>query len=134
MAWVDPWLRCCYRYQWVGGFMNKFTTVLVISSLMTLSALADECSDIVPEMEAMKKAQGAIQMSLVANHNMIADTMESYSDALSSTAGRAFKTISSNMLASSTSIRERSQKAKKTAIKLDLATSELIQKITKCLK
>ena len=114
--------------------MNKFTTVLVISSLMTLSALADECSDIVPEMEAMKKAQGAIQMSLVANHNMIADTMESYSEALSSTAGRAFKTISSNMLASSTSIRERSQKAKKTAIKLDLATNELIQKITKCLK
>ncbi len=117
---------------WV--FMNKFKTILVLGTLVAFSVLADECSDIIPEMEAMKKAQGAIQMSLVANHTMIADTMESYSEALSSTAGRAFKTISSNMLASSTSIRDRSQKAKKTAIKLDLATTELIQKITKCLK
>ena len=114
--------------------MKRLVTVLCLSWFVAISAFAEDCSDVAAEMEAMKKAQGAIQASLVANHHMIADTMESYSEALSSTAGRAYKTISSNMLNSSTSIRERSQKAKKTAIKLDQATSELMQKITKCLK
>ena len=114
--------------------MKRIITVLCLGWLVTLSAAAEDCSDVTAEMEAMKKAQGAIQASLVANHHMIADTMESYAEALSSTAGRAYKTISSNMLNSSTSIRERSLKAKKTAIKLDQATTELIQKITKCLK
>ena len=114
--------------------MKRIATVLMLVCMTSGFVMADDCSDITAEMEAMKKAQGAIQASLIANHHMIADTMESYSEALSSTAGRAYKTISSNMLNSSTSIRERSLKAKKTALKLDQATAELIQKITRCLK
>lgn len=108
--------------------------VLSLGFLLTGSGFAQDCADIPSELAAMKKAQNVIHMSLVENHTMIADTMESYSEALSSTAGRAYKTVSANMLESSSSIRERSLKAKKTAVKLDAATTDLIQKITRCLK
>ena len=114
--------------------MRKAITVLTLGFVFSTSTYAQDCADIVSELQAMKRAQNAIQMSLVANHNIIADSMESYADALSATAGRAHKTVSGSLQESAMSFRDRGQKARGTAKKLDAATAELIQKITKCLK
>ena len=114
--------------------MGKAITVLTLGFVLSTSTYAQDCSDIVSEMQAMKRAQNTIQMSLVANHNIIADSMESYADALSATAGRAHRTVSSSLQESAMSFRDRGQKAQGTAKKLDAATADLIQRITKCLK
>lgn len=82
----------------------------------------------------MKQAQSSIQMSLISNNNIFANTLESYSEALSESGGKAFKTISSNMNSSVVSIRERGVKAHSTSLKLNEATEDLIERIAKCLK
>lgn len=92
------------------------------------------CSEIVAELNAMKEAQSAIQNSLIANHAMFASTLESYSEALSESAGKVHKVVSSNMVSSAESFRSRGLQARKTALKLDVATEDLIQKISKCIK
>jgi hypothetical protein len=82
----------------------------------------------------MKDAQTSIQMSLVSNHAMFASTLDSYADALSESAGRAHRTISTNMLSSAESFRNRGLKAQNTAAKLNKVTEDLIQRLMKCLK
>ncbi len=93
-----------------------------------------QCGNLVSELKAMQTAQSSIQSSLIANHEMFATTLESYSEALKESAGKAHKVISSNMISSSESFRARGLKAQKTALKLEDATTDLIQRITQCLK
>lgn len=113
----------------------KHLTIIVISiALYSLRSLAGDCGSIVSELRAMKQAQSSIQMSLISNHSMFASTLESYSEALSESGGKAFRTISSNMNNSVVSIRERGVKAHNTSMKLDEATEDLIQRISKCIK
>lgn len=82
----------------------------------------------------MKQANRTIQQSLISNHGLFATTLESYSDALIESAGRAHKTISTSMSSSADSYRERGLKAQKMMIQLEEASEDLIQKISKCLK
>ncbi|MFZ3231260.1 MAG: hypothetical protein WA160_13715 [Pseudobdellovibrio sp.] len=110
------------------------SAVGLVSYLFSVSLLAGECSQLVLELQAMKKANSAIHSSLIANHEMFSTTLESYSEALSETAGRAHKTVSDNMLSSSQSFRERGLKAQKMSRKLDLASEDLIQRVSKCIK
>lgn len=92
------------------------------------------CADVVSELRAMKDAQTAIQNSLVSNHAMFATTLESYSEALTDSAGKAHKVVSSNMMSSAQSFRVRGVQARKTALKLEEATEDLIQRVSKCIK
>ncbi len=108
--------------------------LVAMGFLFSISLYAQECSQILSELQAMRKAQNTIQVSLISNHEMFATSMESYSQALSETAGRVYKTVSDNMSSSGQSFRDRGLKAQKTAQKLDLATQNLIQKVAKCLK
>ena len=102
--------------------------------LFSASVYAQDCSQIISDLQGMRKAQNNIEMSLISNHEMFATTLESYSEALSETAGRIHKTVSTNMSSSARSFRDRGLKAQITAQKLDAATAGLIQKISKCLK
>lgn len=89
---------------------------------------------LVSELQAMKKANSTIHASLISNHEMFSTTLESYSEALSETAGRAHKTVSENMLSSAQSFRERGLKAQKMSKKLDQASNDLIERVAKCLR
>ena len=114
--------------------MRHLAIILISVVLYSLHSFAADCSGLVSELKSMKQAQSAIQMSLISNHNIFATTLESYSEALSESGGKAFRTISSNMNNSVISIRERGVKAHNTSVKLDEATDDLIQRISKCLK
>ena len=110
-------------------------TMMAMGFLFSLAATAQqECVGLISDMQDMRKAQNTIQMSLIANHEMFATTLDSYSEALTQTAGKIHRTVTANMSSSAQSFRDRAEKAQKTALKLDRATAELIQKISKCLK
>jgi arginine utilization protein RocB len=110
--------------------------LFIITSAIVMYSISSwaNCSDVIADLRAMKEAQTAIQSSLVSNHAMFASTLESYSDALTETAGKAHKVVSSNMMSSAESFRNRGLQARKTALKLEDATEELIQRISKCIK
>lgn len=111
-------------------YLFIITSAIVMYSISSWAG----CSDVIADLQAMKQAQTTIQNSLVSNHAMFASTMESYSEALTETAGKAHKVVSSNMLSSAESFRNRGLQARKTALKLEEATEELIQRISKCIK
>ena len=98
------------------------------------SFAAQDCDSIINQLKQMKKAQSAVQSSLIANHDMLADSLDSYSDALKSTAGRAHKSVEDNMAKAAGSIRERGRKGADLSQKLSDKTDELINLIEKCLK
>ena len=62
-----------------------------------MSFAKTNCSDIISELKQMKTAQSSVHATLVSNHEMMAQSLESYSEALTSSAGRAYKAISENM-------------------------------------
>ena len=114
--------------------MIKVILVTVVGFAFSINVLASECAMLVAELQAMKKANSTIHNSLISNHEMFSTTMESYSEALAETAGRAHKTVSENMVSSANSFRERGLKAQKMSKKLDIASDDLIHRISKCLK
>lgn len=97
-------------------------------------AKSSECSGIIEQLRQMKTAQTSVQQSLVANHEILAQSLESYADALSDSAGRAHKAISDNMVKASESIRQRGLKAQSISKKLETNTDDLIKSVEKCLK
>ena len=109
--------------------------VIIVSAflLYSISTLAS-CADVVSELRSMKEAQTQIQQSLISNHAMFATTLESYSEALTESAGKVHKVVSTNMLSSAASFRNRGVQARKTAVKLEEATEDLIQRVSKCIK
>ena len=111
-------------------FLFIITSAVVMYSISSWAS----CSDVIADLQAMKEAQTKIQSSLVSNHALFASTLESYSEALSETAGKALKVVSSNMMSSAESFRNRGLQALKTALKLEEATEDLIQRISKCIK
>ena len=113
--------------------MRHLAIIVLSVALYSLRSLAD-CGTILSDLKAMKQAQSSIQMSLISNHQMFGTTLESYSEALSESGGKAYRTIASNMNNSVVAIRERGIKAHKTSVKLDEAIDDLIVRISKCLK
>lgn len=114
--------------------MNRIVIISAMGIAFSMSVLAADCSLLVTELQAMKKANSTIHKSLISNHEMFSTTMESYAEALSETAGRAHKTVEDNMLSSANSFRERGLKAQKMSKKLDQASDDLINRIAKCLR
>ncbi len=119
--------------EWVEKFMKNHL-ILALGALFAISLSAEECAHVVAELQSMRQAQITIHSSLVTNHEMFATSLESYSEALSETAGRVHKTVSENMSSNAHSFRERGLKAQKMAQKLDSATASLIQKVSRCIK
>lgn len=107
-----------------------------VVQMASVSAVAKStnCSEVLAQLRQMKSAQASIQQTLVSNHEMMAQSLESYSDALSESAGRAHKTISENMSKAANSLRQRGLSAQNISEKLDLATDQLIKSVEKCLK
>lgn len=115
--------------------ITSSAVILTVSSVLFVSSYSNaSCGALVAELRSMKEAQTAIQTSLVSNHDMFANTLESYSQALRESAGRAHQVVTLNMDKSAESFRERGLRAQKTTAKLEAATDDLIQRISRCLK
>ncbi len=100
----------------------------------SLQAKTTECADVIQQLQQMKTAQASVQETLVSNHEMMAQSLESYSEAISESAGRAYKSISENMSKAAGSFRQRGLKAQSLSKKLETNTDELIKSVAKCLK
>ena len=92
------------------------------------------CAELPVLLQQMKLAQTSVQEGLISNHEMFAQSLESYSDSLSASAGRAYKAISENMKKATDSVRKRAEKAQGLSKKLETSTDELIKTVEKCLK
>ena len=112
----------------------RYMFIIVCAILLSSLSSFASCTDLISELKSMREAQSSIQMSLISNHAMFASTLESYSEALSQSGGKVHRVVSSNMSSSADSFRNRGLRAQKTALKLDEATDDLIQRLTKCLK
>lgn len=118
--------------QW--EFNMKIFCVLIIFVLSSVTFSKTNCSEIISDLKQMKTAQASVHASLVSNHEMMAQSLESYSEALTSSAGRAHKAISENMKTAAKSLRERGLKAQNISKKLETNTDEIIKSVEKCLK
>lgn len=109
-------------------------TIVLFLLISPLFASANDCSQLVSQLRQMKSAQLAVQDSLIKNHEMMADSMESYADALKESSGRAHKTVSTSMLTASSSLRKRGEKGQELAEKLADQTDLIIKNVENCLK
>jgi ElaB/YqjD/DUF883 family membrane-anchored ribosome-binding protein len=95
---------------------------------------ADDCKSFVSDLKQMKQAQESIQQSLISNHDMMADSLETYADALTETSGKAYKKISENMAKAGESIRKRKTKAQEISKEFSEKASEMLKTAEKCIK
>jgi hypothetical protein len=120
---------------------KKYQSVLIFSSLLLIGTIPFAvqaktlvCSEVVEQLRQMKAAQTSVQESLISNHEMMADSLESYSEAISGSAGRAYKSISENIDKAAVSLKQRSLKARNISKNLESNTDDLIKSVEKCLK
>ena len=114
--------------------MKALVTLTLITLLSSYSLAASECKTLKAELEAMKKAQNQIMMSLVNNHETFATSMEEYSDVVTTSEGKsAVKNVSQNMNKSAEAFRTRGVQGKKMAQQLDKATTDLLARVAACL-
>ena len=63
-------------------------------SAVNRSVAADaDCDRFVEDLKDMRLAQDAIQQSLIANHEMMSDSIRTYADSMKETQGKAYKKI-----------------------------------------
>lgn len=116
--------------QYVTGMKTLFFAL----SVFPLLTFADDCSQLASQLREMKSAQLAVQTSLIRNHDMVADSLESYADALKESQGRAHKTVSNSMNTAASSLRKRGEKGQDLADKLAEQTDLLVKSVENCLK
>ena len=117
--------------------MKKILINLMALMMFPLLAHAKDeakCDQLVEHLKQMKKAQLSVHQSLIANHDLIAQSLESYAEALHDSSGRAYKAVEANMTKSARSLKERGEKGQSVALKLSEQTDELIKIAANCLK
>jgi hypothetical protein len=92
------------------------------------------CRALVEEMNEMKKAQYQIISSLARNHDTFADQLSDLSFELALYKKTVPTKALEAMEKSAQAYRIRAHKAEETAVKLDDSTSDLIERIQRCLK
>lgn len=122
----------CFRVgeQRMRSIILLSTGALFFTSMITQAS----CQDLIAEMRSMKEAQTSIQASLIANHDLFADTIKSYTGALAGTSAKSQKQILINLDKTAESFRSRGFQAQKTSAKFESATEDLIQRLSKCMK
>lgn len=126
-----------------GGFMKVFDRLFLFGvytfffiGIISFGAYAKpaDCTQIIEQLQQMKAAQASVQETLISNHELMAQSLESYSEALLDSAGRAHKTISENMNSAAALLRQRAIKAQNISKKLETHTEDLIKSVDKCIK
>ena len=118
--------------------MKNLITLLLFSGILSFfsicQAASDDCASFISDFKQMKTAQEAIQQSLISNHDMMADSLDTYADALKETSGKAYKKVVDNMYKAGESVRKRKTKAQDISKEFALKTNELLKTAEKCVK
>lgn len=91
------------------------------------------CSDLVAELKAMQKAQQTLLGSLTDNHETFARTIENLTGAIENSPGQVSEESLRSIDKAAQAFRQRGAQARKSVAKMDAATSNLVQRIEKCL-
>lgn len=110
-----------------------FIYILVLFLGLSFAASANECASLVDSLKGLQKAQNSVSGSLVQNHELMADTLLSYSEALTDSRGKAHQSIARNMNKISESFKDRGSKAKVLSEAISEKTQELIKLAEKCI-
>jgi len=97
-------------------------------------SFANECRDLGDELDAMRKAQHQIMMSLVKNHYDFAENMNSLVQQVAATSEKVSRANLMSLKTAAQSYRTRGDKGQSIAEKLDSVSSQLIAKIKRCLR
>lgn len=115
------------------GQLFTFFNIIVLVLGLSLKASASDCSSIVDSLRGLQKAQNSVSGSLVQNHELMAETLLSYSEALTDSKGKAHQSIANNMNKISESFKARGSKAKVLSEAISEKTDELIKLAEKCI-
>ncbi len=111
-----------------------FTCIYILFFVLSLSlaASANDCATLAESLKGLQKAQNSVSSSLVKNHEMMAETLLSYSEALTDSKGKAHQSIANNMNKISEAFKARGSKAKVLSESISEKTNQLIKLAEKC--
>lgn len=109
-----------------------FCIYILVSVLGSGLMASDDCASLAESLKGLQKAQDSVSGSLVKNHELMADTLLSYSEALTESKGKAHLSIANNMNKISESFKARGSKAKVLSETISDRTNELIKLAEKC--
>ncbi|NUN04583.1 MAG: hypothetical protein HUU57_02365 [Bdellovibrio sp.] len=113
----------------------KTVSAFLFAILFTSNSWASpSCAQLKEELKAMQAAQKHVMASLVSNHETFASSLEEYSTLVKASQGSDIKTVSVKMNESAQAFRDRGVQGKKTAVKLNSATEDLLARVAACLK
>lgn len=111
----------------------RFSLLSLVFLATPLAIASTDCRELGEELKSMQVAQQKMLSSLVSNHESFASVLEEFSDVLMSTKAPA-KGIYIKMDDSAQAFRKRGIQGKLMAGKLNGATTDLIERVTACLK
>jgi len=118
--------------------MKKMITMLLIPGILSFCSISwsasDDCATFVSDFKKMIMAQDLIQQSLISNHDMMADSLDTYADGLKESSGKAYKKVVENMYKAGESVRKRKTKAQNISKEFALKANELLKTAEKCIK
>lgn len=96
---------------------------------------SENCVEVKKELSAMRAAQSRIMVSLVANHEAFASSLEEYSSIVGAPQrSQSLKAVSQNMNQSAKAFRQRGLQGKQMALRLEKATDDLLTRAEACIK
>lgn len=115
--------------------MNKISLMVAVILLIgkTPAYGSPDCGEVLKEMQALRKAQQSLLLSLASNHEDFASSMEELSADLGHVKKAPPKALK-NMTKTAQAYRNRGLTAKRQAASLDQATLQLTEEIEACLK
>ena len=115
------------------GNIFTFFNILVLILGLSFNAFANDCANLAESLKGLQKAQNSVSGSLIQNHELMAETLLSYSEALTDSKGKAHQSIARNMNKISEAFKARGSKAKVQSEAISERTEELIKLAEKCI-
>jgi hypothetical protein len=109
-----------------------FVSVAPVGVRASSAVFSNECRDLVDSLRGLKRAQEAVNSTMVKNHDLMSETLSSYSEALTDSRGKAYQSIANNMNRISDSFRVRGNKSKVLSEAISNNTQVLIELAEKC--
>lgn len=113
--------------------MKLFSYLIVFSLGWSHVSLANDCAQVRKDLKSLQQAQEQIMKSLINNHETFASSLEEFSVSIKSSK-TASRTIAQEMNESAQAFRHRGVQGRQTAIKLNLATKDLLSRALQCMK
>ncbi len=118
--------------------MKNTSKLMFVSAFLSFSSIchaaSGDCASFMSDFKQMTVAQDSIQQSLISNHDMMADSLDTYADGLKESSGKAYKKIVENMYKAGESVRKRKTKAQDISKEFALKANELLKTAEKCVK